>query len=110
MSSTQLAAFQVSLDAAGVKAGAVNAAQELQNLQSQLARDKKAVNELQAAMKNLQQGSSVNIQQFKDLQAQLNNKKEAVAKAQSSIIGLGGSLKKTKFGEFRNGLKDIASE
>lgn len=110
MASTQQASFQVTLDAAGVKAGAVNAAQELQNLQSQLARDKKAVNELQAAMRNLQQGSVVNVQQFKDLQAQLVNKKDAIAKAQSSIIGLGGSLKKTKFGDFRNGLKDIASE
>ena len=110
MASAQKADFQIALDAAGVKGTAVDAAEALTKLQSQLAADKKAVNELQAAMKNLKSGSNPNLQQLEDLQKQLLNKKEAVAKAQSSIISLGGSLKRTRTDKFRDGLKGIASE
>lgn len=110
MASDQQASFQLALDSASFKGSAVDAAKALQDLQKQLSEDKKAVNELQGAMKNLQGASVVNVAQFRTLQDALKKKQEAVASAQSSIIGLGGSLKRTKTSAFRDGLKGIAGE
>src|SRR4051812_16637266 len=49
---------------------------------------------MQAAMKNLQGGTVVNIKQFKQLQEQILAKKSALAQAQSSFLALGGTFNK----------------
>lgn len=76
----------------GTSGPAMTAADALKQLHGQLDKDTKALAAMQRAMKNLQGGSSVNIAQFKALKAQIDAKKESIAKAQSSILALGGGL------------------
>src|ERR1700748_744063 len=74
------------------------ASKSLGQLEAQLKQESAAVRQLQVAMKNLQGGTSVNIDEFKKLQAQLSGKKNSVAALQSQILALGGSGKKASTG------------
>lgn len=79
----------------GTSGAAESAAAALKSLRESIKSDTREIGELQKAMKNLQQGSSVNIEQFRQLKTQLDAKKEAVAKAQSAFLDLGGTFKNT---------------
>jgi hypothetical protein len=79
----------------GTSAPALTASKALQQLQNQLARDTKALAEMQKALKNLNGGTSVNIAQAKKLRDGIAAQKQAIAQGTSSIVALGGSLTRT---------------
>lgn len=85
------ATFAINLED-GTSGAAASAANALAKLKGQIDGDTKALAQMQRAMKNLQQGSSVNIQQFKDLKAAIEAKKQSIAQAQSSYLSLGGTF------------------
>lgn len=90
----QTATFAIELEDKASGA-ATSAAQGLKRLRDQIDADKRALSQMQAAMKNLQGGTVVNIKQFKQLQEQILAKKASVAQAQSSFLALGGTFTKT---------------
>jgi hypothetical protein len=71
-------------------------ADALTRLRDQMKSDMAAVNELQAAMKRLQMGGSVNAAVFKDLRNQLAAKKASLASAQEAYVKLGGTFGQVK--------------
>lgn len=73
-------------------ASAESAAAALEKLQKQIKADQDALNAMQRAMKNLQQGTSVNIDQFRSLKAQIDAKKQSIGQAQSAYLALGGGF------------------
>lgn len=74
--------------------GAANtAAQALAKLEEQITADTKSLAAMQKAMKNLQGGSSVNIDQFRKLKTAIDAQKNSIAKAQGSFVSLGGAFK-----------------
>lgn len=79
-----------------VSGAAKSAADALAKLDDQIARDTKALAGMQKAMRNLQGGSSVNIDQFRKLNGQILATKGSLAKAQSESLALGGSFNTTK--------------
>lgn len=79
----------------GTSGPAGKAAHALEALKKQIGADTKELAALQRAMKNLQGGTSVNIQQFRALQKQIDEKKQAISQATSAVIALGGSLTST---------------
>lgn len=89
----QTATFAIELEDKASGAAA-SAAQGLKRLRDQIDADKRALSQMQAALKNLQGGTVVNIKQFKQLQEQILAKKAAVAQAQSSFLALGGTFTK----------------
>lgn len=90
----QTATFAIELEDA-TSGAAASAAQGLKRLREQIDGDKRALTQMQAAMRNLQGGTVVNVQQFKQLQQQILAKKSAIAQAQSSFLSLGGTFNKT---------------
>lgn len=91
-----------------VSGAAESAAGALKRLRDQIDADKRALTQMQAAMRNLQGGTVVNIQQFRQLQAQITAKKTAIAQAQSSYLALGGTF--TKSGGSSRGLQAKLAE
>lgn len=89
------ATYEINLED-GTSKTAESAASALKKLQNSINADTSALRAMQTAMKNLQQGSSVNIDQFRALKAQIDAKKQSIAAAQSSYISLGGSLSGVK--------------
>lgn len=89
------ATYQVNLED-GTSKTAESAANALKQLQKSIQADTSALRAMQAAMKNLQGGASVNIAQFQKLKQQIDAKKQSIAAAQSSYISLGGSLNGVK--------------
>lgn len=75
---------------------ALSAAAALQKLQTSIEMDTRALTAMQKAMRNLQQGNSVNIDQYRSLKKQIDEKKESIARAQQSFLALGGSFEKAK--------------
>lgn len=90
----QTATFAIELEDQ-TSGAAASAAGALKRLGDQIAADKRALSQMQQAMKNLQGGTVVNIQQFRQLQQQITAKKSAIAEAQSSFLALGGTFTKT---------------
>lgn len=78
-----------------VSGPAATAAGALERLRSQLDADKRALTQMQAAMKNLKGGTVVYADQVRKLQEDIAGKKSAIAEAQSSFIALGGTFTKT---------------
>lgn len=76
----------------GTSQAAETATEALGKLKRQIDADKRALTEMQAAMRNLQAGSVVNVAQFRELQARISEKREAVARAQSAYLELGGTF------------------
>lgn len=74
---------------------AMSASQALKQLEDSIGKDTKELATLQKAMKNLQGGSSVNVEQFRKLNAQIVASKNSIAKAQGQIVSLGGVIKQT---------------
>jgi hypothetical protein len=85
------ATFAVKLED-GTSAPALNAAKAFSQLQDTLAADTKALAEMQKAMKNLNAGTSVNIEQANKLRAAMAAKRDAIAQSTAAILELGGSL------------------
>lgn len=77
----------------GTSGPAESAAKALKSLKDSIKSDTRELGELQKAMRNLQQGSVVNIEQFQTLKKAIDEKKESIAKAQSSFLSLGGSFR-----------------
>lgn len=75
----------------GTSGPAESAAAALRTLQRQMQADTAEIAALQKAMRNLQGGTSVNIEQFRKLRDQLALKKQSLAQAQSAFLNLGGS-------------------
>jgi hypothetical protein len=90
----QTATFAIELEDK-VSGPTASAAGALKRLGDQISADKRALSQMQQAMKNLQGGSVVNIKQFQQLQQQIVAKKGAIAQAQSSFLSLGGTFNKT---------------
>lgn len=88
------ASFAVNLED-GTSGAAEAAATALQRLRDQLEGDTAALRSMQAAMKNLQGGTNVNIQAFRELRDRIAQKKQAIADAQTSYVNLGGTFTKT---------------
>lgn len=74
---------------------ALTAAQALKKLDEQIAADTKSLAAMQKAMRNLQQGSSVNINAFRSLQSQIDATKGRLASSQQKVLDLGGGFGKT---------------
>ena len=89
--SDQTASYAVELDER-MSGPAAKAATALTDLRSTIDRDTKALTEMQKAMRNLQGGTSVNIQQYRQLKAAIDAKKSSIAQAQSAYLSLGGSF------------------
>lgn len=88
------ATFAIELDTGGSTAGAEGLESALAKLKEAIRADKAEVAGLQAALKNLQGGASVNLEQFKSLRDQLKAKQASLAAATDGYAKLGG-----KFGE-----------
>src|SRR5262245_36320547 len=93
MSADQEARFAIELDVQGVQESE-SLADALSRLKAQIEADQSAVTELQAAMRRLQQGGSVNIDTFKQLRNQLAAKKASLSSAQEAYVKLGGTFGK----------------
>src|SRR5262245_44174428 len=95
MGADQEARFAIELDVKGTQQSE-SLADALGRLKGQIQADQSAVTELQAAMRRLQQGGSVNIDTFKQLRNQLAAKKASLASAQEAYVKLGGTFGKMK--------------
>jgi hypothetical protein len=80
----------------GTSGPAESAAKALESLQRRMDADTKALGAMQKAMRNLQQGSVVNVDQFRKLKEQIDLKKQSVAQAQSAFLSLGGTFGKVR--------------
>jgi hypothetical protein len=94
----------------GTSGPAKSAADALKRLHGQLDADTKALAAMQKAMRNLNQGSSVNIEQAKKLREQIAQKKAAISQATSSILALGGSLEKNRGGKMTSLLEQLTQQ
>ena len=100
----------------GVSGPAGQAARELQKLQSSLDADTKSLTAMNKAMRNLKQATTPNQAQMTALQKQIDATKQSISAAQSKILDLGGSFKKTKppepklVADWKAKLKDVADQ
>jgi hypothetical protein len=76
----------------GTSQAAETAAAALKKLKNEINADKKALADMQRAMKDLQGGTSVNIAQFRELKAKIDAKQQSIATATSSYLNLGGTF------------------
>lgn len=83
--------FSINLEE-GTSGPALDAATALEKLRAQIDGDTKALREMEKAMRNLQRGTSVDIQQFRELKEKIEAKKQAVAAAQAQYLHLGGTF------------------
>lgn len=74
---------------------AATASQALKKLQSSIDRDKKELAGMQAAMKQLQSGTVVNVAAFKELQTKIEAQKSKISDSTAKFVELGGSFRKT---------------
>lgn len=95
MANDESASFAINLED-GTSGVAESAATALQRLRDQIDGDTKALREMQKAMRNLQGGTSVNVQQFRALKEQIDAKKASIAGAQASYLALGGTFNQTR--------------
>ncbi len=85
-------ALQLTDEASGAADSVANA---LGKLRSSIEGDQRELAEMQKAMRNLQMGTSVNIDQFRKLKAGVDAKRQSIATAQAQYINLGGTFAKT---------------
>ena len=78
-----------------VSGAAESAAGALKRLRDQIDADKRALSQMQGALRNLKDGALVDTKAFKQLQDQITAKKSAIAQAQQSFISLGGTFTKS---------------
>lgn len=88
------ATFAIALD--DETSGPANAAANaLAKLQQKMKDDTKALNEMNAAMKRMNQGAVVNIESARKLQDQIAKQKQKIADSQQAFEALGGKFGKT---------------
>lgn len=92
--STPTATYAVQLDDK-VSGPADSAATALAELKAKIEGDVRALRTMQQAMRNLQGGTSVNVEQFKKLRDQIDAQKASIAAAQSQYLSLGGTFRQT---------------
>src|SRR5690606_24662723 len=78
-----------------ISPSAGSAADALQKLKSKLAEDTAAPAQMQRAMRQMQQGTVVNVEAFKKLRDQITAKKAAIADLTTQYVKLGGNFTKT---------------
>lgn len=76
----------------GVSVPSGNAARALRTLKSHIDRETKSLTSMQAAMKRLQSGSSVDVATFRRLDAQIRTSQDAIARAETQFQSLGGEM------------------
>lgn len=99
----------------GVSGPASSAASALEKFREKIDGDTRALSSMQAAMKRLQGGSSVNIQAFKELQQKIDRQKQSIAESTAKYVELGGTFNKVakpakKSGEALSELGKAASK
>lgn len=77
-----------------ISPGASGAADALQKLKGRLDEDTAALSQMQRAMRQMQQGTVVNVAAVKQLREQIAAKKAAVADATSQYVKMGGTFQK----------------
>jgi hypothetical protein len=85
------ATFAIDLED-GTSGSAEAAAKALEQLRGSIDGGKKELRAMQAAMKSLQGGTSVNIEAFRKLKSRIDAQKQSVAEAQTKFVELGGSF------------------
>ena len=110
------ARWSLLLDAKGLKGGAAEARDALNNLQSSIDADTKALGQLKKQMAILQKGSVVNVDAARQLKQAIDAKEASIKKATESMITLGGATGKVpqqnksareSLLSFSKGMKDI---
>lgn len=86
-----VASFQIDLKD-GVSAPANDAKKALADLNNQIGRDKKALQQYQAALKNLGPQTDKNISQHKQLTDRIAGLKSSLSQAQGQVVDLGGVI------------------
>lgn len=86
------ATFAIQLDTTGVVRPGDDAAQALERLRGKIQADTQQLAGLQAAMRNLKGGSSMNIDAFRKLKDGIAAHKAAIGAASGDYVNLGGSL------------------
>lgn len=86
------AVFSIDVDSSGVTEGSNSAADALKKLKETIEGDKSALKELEATMKLMQSGTSMNVAEFKSLKEQLEKKKASIQSSSESYVKLGGKL------------------
>lgn len=69
---------------------AASASQALEKLRGSIKRDTQELAAMQAAMKRLQSGTSVNVEAFRELQGRIDAQKNKIAEAEAKFVSLGG--------------------
>ncbi len=95
-SAENTATFAIDFQANGAVVSAGEATGALKKLGAQLDDDTAALGAMQKALRNLQGGTSVNIQAFQNLKKSIEAKKATIAQTQEKFLALGGTFKKTK--------------
>lgn len=103
------ARFAITLDAPTGSAEGMAAA--LERLRVKIQQDTAEISKLQAALKNLQGGTSVNIEAQKNLQNQITAKRAELAVAQEQYVQLGGTFGAlpAEAGAAAGGLQDVGA-
>ena len=91
---TETATFAISLDD-NTSGAASSAAKSLSNLRDKIQGDIGALREMQAAMKQMKGGASMNIEAYNKLKGAIAAKHATIAKAQQDYVLLGGTFGKT---------------
>lgn len=89
------ATFALELDTKALKGPAADAANALQALRDKITADTKALGQMQAAMRQMQGGTVVNVAAFKQLREKIAATKSSLAQSQSQFVALGGSFHET---------------
>jgi len=75
---------------------ATTAAGALGRLQGALDKDTKALAEMRKAMRNMQAGTTVNVEQYRKLSASIEATRERIGNTQTTILSMGGSFGKAR--------------
>lgn len=86
------ATFAVELETQGLVKPGDEAVNVLDRLKDKIRGDVDALASMNAAMRNLKGGSSVNVAAFKQLRDQIAAQRQAIASAQADYVNLGGKL------------------
>src|SRR6185295_1917662 len=105
------ATFAIELDSQGVVKPGDDAAAALEKLKTKIQGDVQALAGLNAAMRNLKGGSSINIEAFRKLKDQIAAHKASLGAAQGDYVNLGGKLEDLakKAGGGAEGMGDLGA-
>lgn len=90
---TETAKFALEL-ADGISSEAESAENALTSLQAQIDRDTKALTAMKAAMRQMQSGSSIDIDAYRKLKSEIDATQDSIGKARAAFVNLGGDFSK----------------